>query len=252
MSNKEDESHCRNEVKHSQCWVLAWLVREIKGPSIREQRANCLISLSAWVVLPWEEGGRWKRDKGNKWSSPLGGGFSLRRARGYSGCTAAWFAAAAPVLGCLKMSLEKWWEIPWNKRAGEGQGAGLGRSLLSLLQSSLPPLSSCGFSILILWYYGFHIEKYLADLRDQAKSNTSEIIPEPLGKATGDQLPLLHWHFSPECSILGAILPMWYFLTFYICMSSITIRIVLNPARCSTTTLMQGSNDGNTRAFHQI
>lgn len=35
-----------------------------------------------------------------------------------------------------------------------------------------PTLSSCGFSTLTSWYYGFHIEMYLADLRYQAKSNT--------------------------------------------------------------------------------
>ena len=75
-------------------------------------------------------------------------------------------------------------------------------------------LSSHGFSSLTSWYYGFHIEKYLADLRDQAKSNTSGIIPEPLGKATGDQLALLHWHFSPRYSILGIILPVWHFHTY--------------------------------------
>lgn len=64
-----------------------------------------------------------------------------------------------------------------------------------------PTLSSCGFSTFTSWYYGFRIEKYLADLRDQAKSNISGIIPEPLGKATGDQLALPY-------SVLGTIVPV--------------------------------------------
>lgn len=126
------------EIKSSTqgCWELAWLVKEIKGPSIREQRANCLISLSAWVVFPWGQGGRWKGDKWNKWSSPLGGGFSLR-ARA-SGCTATCLAARAPGLGCFKRwTLADGGEYPGKKSWGTVKEHDW-RELFSLLQAPLP------------------------------------------------------------------------------------------------------------------
>lgn len=162
--------------------------------------------------------------------------------QGASGCTTAHFAAVAPGLACLKMKPGKQWEISWNKRDGEGKKEHDRANLCFLcFKVSCPSLSSPGFSISAIWCCGFHMEKYLADLRDQAKSNSSGIIPEPLGKATGDQLALLHWHFSPKYSILGTLLLVWYFHTLYITLG-FTIHIVLDPARCSNTTLMQGSN----------
>lgn len=135
--------------------------------------------------------------------------------QGASGCTTAHFAAVAPGLACLKMKPGKQWEISWNKRDGEGKRSMTGQiSALSALKFPVLFLSSPGFSISAIWCCGFHMKKYLADLRDQAKSNFSGIIPEPLGKATGDQLALLHWHFSPKYSILGTLLLVWYFHTY--------------------------------------
>lgn len=134
---------------------------------------------------------------------PLGGRFSLR-ARA-SGCTAACLTAMAPGLGCFKgWTLEGGGKLPGTRELGRGEGVCLGQLFSLCFKLPCPTFSSCGFDTLTSWYCSFHIEKYLTDLRDQDKSTISVIIPEPLGKATGDQLALAY-------SILGTIVPMRYF-----------------------------------------